>query len=686
MSVRALVLNDTRRGSFTRHLGCVAVMDHLLQLCRRHGIEVIRTLQRVDGADTAEFRALLPQVDAVLVNGEGTMHHDTPAALALSRAVIEAKSQGKKTALLNALWQDNRKANACVGSLDCVWARDSLSAQQLRDAGARDVQIAPDLSLFHGIAETEHKPITARTAALVVDSVDEAVARQLQNYADVHGLPFRVMQDWRIREDDEKHPLASVEVLALSDLVETEVLISGRFHAVCFALKLGRPFLATTSNSHKVEALLHDAGVPPEEFILPPGWEHQPAQHWIETAKTAWARHSSRLKVFAAEAADAIERAFAVLAESVGAGAKTSVVAASAAQLPLRRRVRICYFNTWAQGLEKAADYVARVPALDLKPLVANPRDATLLAKARLDCDWYGENTRCFAALNHEAVEFLPAWVSGVAGVLELARAPREPREERWLITMGHQPQSLGAAAGRAFALLAREGVRHLFYAFDEASRFMPCFAEIAPHLDVLIHDEFPLDEKGRARLPAKCITQHRSWVANVVPFAVPFEEKPASKIIFLGSQLGMTPHRERQIAFLTQKFPEAFFASRDHSVAVSDRGALNRSKVGFCPEGRRFTTPAMSGTHTDRPFWSGCFGMVPVCEDSKSGGRLQELHEQKLILRYAHGDLSALAEACEQALAMSDPERRRIYEHFNRHETVGTVVASAIASVAALL
>lgn len=347
------------------------------------------------------------------------------------------------------------------------------------------------------------------------------------------------------------------------------------------------------------------------------------------------------------------------------------------------RRVRICYFNTWSQTLEDAAAYVARVPILNLASMVSNPRDPALLAKARLDCDWYGENARCFAAMQHPEIEFLPAWVCGVAGILELARAPREPGEERWLITMAHQPQALGAAAGRVFALLAREGVRHLFYAFDEASRFMPCFSEIAPYLEVLIHDESPLEEAGRARLNPKCRTEHRSWVANVVPFAVPFEETPERKIIFLGSQLGLTPHREKQIAFLLKKFPGMFFASRDHSIAVNSRGALNRIKVGFCPEGRKFTTPAMSATHTDRPFWSGCFGMVPVSENSREGGRLEALHRAGLIVRYEHGDLEGLAVACERALALDNEERRKIYEHFNRHETVGSVVAAAIASAA---
>ena len=67
------------------------------------------------------------------------------------------------------------------------------------------------------------------------------------------------------------------------------------------------------------------------------------------------------------------------------------------------RSIRICYFNVWAQGLEEAVSYVRRAPELDLAPLVSNPRDAGLMTKARLDCDWYAENARCFAAMSHQA-------------------------------------------------------------------------------------------------------------------------------------------------------------------------------------------------------------------------------------------------------------------------------------------
>lgn len=349
------------------------------------------------------------------------------------------------------------------------------------------------------------------------------------------------------------------------------------------------------------------------------------------------------------------------------------------ARPPRRRRVRICYFNAWATGLEEAAAYVARVPALDLRPLVSNPRDADLLAKARLDCDWYAENTRAFAAVEDERLELLPAWVCGRSGILDLARAPGAGTEERWLVAMGHQPQALGAAAGGTYRLLARCGVRHLFYSFDEASRALPCFNDIAPHLDVLIHDEQPLAPAGRRLLRANCRTLHRSWVANLRPYQVPFNERPEERILFLGSQLGLTAHRRRQIAFLQEAFGDRFVAIHDHSVSVADRAALSRFKVGFCPEGRKFGSPAMAGTHTDRPFWSGCSGIVPVTEDSSAGGRLEELARAGLVFRYPHGDLAALKGACERALGADAAVRRGIYEHFNRRETVGTVVGEAI-------
>jgi hypothetical protein len=348
----------------------------------------------------------------------------------------------------------------------------------------------------------------------------------------------------------------------------------------------------------------------------------------------------------------------------------------------IKRRVRVFCYCPWAERLMPAAEFLASLPAMDLAPRVSDPSDDRLMQMARLDRDWHAEHVRVFAAMTHGDIEFLPAAALGAKGLLDLVSAPRPPSEEWWLLLTGQDPRNLGPVIGRTLAFIVRQGVRPFYYAFDEASRSMPCFTDVAPHLDVLIHDESPLAEAGRAALGLHCLTIHRSWVANLLPFAAPFDEHPEEKILFLGSKLGFTPHRRRQVEFLQSKFKDRIVAIHDHSLPVGERLRLSQFKVGFCPEGRMFTTPGMRLTHTDRPFWSGCLGMVPVSEDSKEGGRLEELHRAGLILRYAHGDHRGLARACEEALAMPNDARRRIYDYFNKNETVGTVVAAAIHAV----
>jgi hypothetical protein len=351
--------------------------------------------------------------------------------------------------------------------------------------------------------------------------------------------------------------------------------------------------------------------------------------------------------------------------------------------VPSGSGARLIVFCPWADRLEDASAFLQRLPQGDLSSRLPAGADESLRRMARLDCDWFGECVRCFAALG-PPTGTLPAWVVGAAGMRTfVTAAAQKPAGERWWwIMIGQHPQQLAGALGTLAGFLRRSGVNILLYAFDEVSRFMPCFHDLAPHLSVLIHDESPLDPAGERLLAPDCIRVHQSWVANVVPFAAPFNPAPEARIVFLGSQLGLTAHRKRQIAFLHARFKDRFTAIHDHSLPVGRRFALNRHAVSFCPEGRKFTTPAMARTHTDRPFWSGCLGMVPVAEDSQSGGRLDALANAGLILRYPHGDLRALAECCERALATTPAERSRIYAHFNQHETVGPVVAAAIAGM----
>ena len=360
------------------------------------------------------------------------------------------------------------------------------------------------------------------------------------------------------------------------------------------------------------------------------------------------------------------------------------VPAASVQRSHKMRRVQLFVFNPWADRLQPGDEYLRGLPTLDVAKRVTNPMDAALVQMARLDCDWHGENVRALGAAATNDIQFLPAKTVGKPGLADLLVATKPADEEWWLVLTGQHPQMMVGMIGKVLHHLSMHGVRTLYYAFDDASRTMPAFSEIARHLDVLIHDEYPLAPPIRSQLRQDCLPIHRSWVANLVPFASPFVEEPEKRIVFLGSKLGLTAHRQRQIDFLGKKFGDRFTAICDHSLSVGGRTDLSRYQVGLCPEGRKFTTESMKQTHTDRPFWAGTLGLVPVSEDSRACGRLEELHRAGLIMRYPHGDLKALGQVCEQALECSVEHRRKIYDHFNRDETIGAVVAAALKTAGA--
>ncbi len=344
--------------------------------------------------------------------------------------------------------------------------------------------------------------------------------------------------------------------------------------------------------------------------------------------------------------------------------------------------IRILFFSTWLDGGEDAGDYLRTLPERDLASRVSDPGDAGILRMARLDRDWDGECLRSFASMEHPALRFLPARIVGARGLLEFtAAADSFEGSVPWLLLIDQKPAAFAPVIGRLLSMFRARGGRVLYWAYDEASRNMDCFAAgVAPHLDVLIHDESPLEPAVAGALRPGCRTLHSSWVANVVPYGYEFREDVDNRIVFLGSKLGLTPHRAEQIRALERHFGDRFFWIADHSVPVAERGRFAGIKVHFCPEGRKFDTPGMSASHTDRPFWAGCMGQVPVIEDSRTGGRLEALVREGLLYRYSWGDARGAIDACERALAADVEKRRAIYDDFNRNGTVGPIAAAEIA------
>jgi hypothetical protein len=128
--------------------------------------------------------------------------------------------------------------------------------------------------------------------------------------------------------------------------------------------------------------------------------------------------------------------------------------------------VRLWIYCPWAGRPGPAEEYLADLANVNLSHRLGHASDPRLLRMARLDCDWQGENVRCFAALRHPGLEFRPAQVLGASGLAEFVNgfAHHPAGENWWLVFTGQQPGELPpGVAAKVAAFTRRNGGRVLF-------------------------------------------------------------------------------------------------------------------------------------------------------------------------------------------------------------------------------
>jgi polysaccharide pyruvyl transferase WcaK-like protein len=96
-----------------------------------------------------------------------------------------------------------------------------------------------------------------RAAPHITSYTDRSVSRALK-----FAFRNRIGQFFRGNFQADRYgcTVATVEKFLRQISANTKFVITGRFHGVCFCLKVGVPFLAVRSNTYKVEGLLEDAG------------------------------------------------------------------------------------------------------------------------------------------------------------------------------------------------------------------------------------------------------------------------------------------------------------------------------------------------------------------------------------------------------------------------------------------
>lgn len=278
--IRAAIVNDTRAD---RHFGCYKVMATIERLCAANGIHVAeRVPVHHDWQADTPLAERLAKVQLIIVNGEGTIHHDRPAAQRLVALGGFAKAHGIAAALVNASWHANSAALAeAARAFDRIAVRESASRDALAAHGVA-AEVMPDLSI-EGLTPHEGPRAGVAVVGSVVAERGWALARLRRRLG---GAPLSILAPggslWsRVRTDlavaGVRAPGAGRDVLpAFVDLrrgrVQDEaaftdrvaragLLVSGRFHAALIALGVGTPVLAVESNTAKISATFADAGL-----------------------------------------------------------------------------------------------------------------------------------------------------------------------------------------------------------------------------------------------------------------------------------------------------------------------------------------------------------------------------------------------------------------------------------------
>jgi hypothetical protein len=199
------------------------------------------------------------------------------------RLCERARSDGKRTALINSVWQNNVTMNSFLAAFDVVSLRDRRSWEEARPHRP-DAGWVPDLTLVSGFfagrwwQRVVSRLSSLRIPVLVADNVVKSAHLRLATLARDGGWPFVPLGNYGKSLLDQQAELQknlSARGLdlrpdnpTLRSLFERcGAIVAGRFHAVCLALLAGKPFLAVASNTHKIESMVEEIGLDPRVLL-----------------------------------------------------------------------------------------------------------------------------------------------------------------------------------------------------------------------------------------------------------------------------------------------------------------------------------------------------------------------------------------------------------------------------------
>jgi hypothetical protein len=256
--LKVLLCNDT---GLVSHVGCMAVSNAHARMLGRMGHRVVRryflgSLVRfrcdavAPGIEAVlkdpELAAQLADCDAVIVNGEGTMHHGLGTEYI---AVLgAAQRMGKTTILANAVFQEMYGFEEVLRRLTDFTVREVRSQRFVESLGIH-CRLVPDSCIEAAFSGAFIDLSGASVITDWHDQRDNDGGRACLNYMASEGTQARYFPLY-FGHADILWPTVP------GTLAGARVIVTGRHHGIYLAALARRPFVAMASNTFKIEGLL----------------------------------------------------------------------------------------------------------------------------------------------------------------------------------------------------------------------------------------------------------------------------------------------------------------------------------------------------------------------------------------------------------------------------------------------
>tara|TARA_B100000497_G_C7665595_1_gene401271 strand:- start:545 stop:1303 length:759 start_codon:yes stop_codon:yes gene_type:complete len=224
---KTLLLNDSTH----YHHGCAKVIE---TFTFDHSI-----------ATNGSINVNFSDYSTVILNGEGTMHHNRNTALKFLQALKDAYLAKCDVQLVNTVWQDmTNDYDDVLAKCSLIQVRDTISQQELKNRHGIDSDIVPDRSIIPYVPFQDYPPVNVYQGNRFDSKVESFKL----------GCPkiniFK--EDWNSIVNRLRH---------------AKLLVTGRHHEAYAAIKAECEFIVLPGNTHKNEGIYLNAGVSPINSI-----------------------------------------------------------------------------------------------------------------------------------------------------------------------------------------------------------------------------------------------------------------------------------------------------------------------------------------------------------------------------------------------------------------------------------